>query len=189
MILKGCVQEFMDCPVYEIAHQYIEGEPLVMRVGIHKDDTAPSPNTIRGLPTEDTSTAEGLVKYDIRFLVITPESQGCMEMIINVESQQDFAPGYPLLHRAIYYCSRLISSQYGSEFTHAQYQKIKKVYSIWICSHPDTMHQNSITRYRMTEDPLVGNVQEDLRHYDLLQAIIVGLGKATASPANDTLAF
>lgn len=31
MILKGCVQEFMDCPVYEIAHQYIEGEPLVMK--------------------------------------------------------------------------------------------------------------------------------------------------------------
>ena len=37
------------------------------------------------------------------------------------------------------------NAQYGSEFTHAQYQKIKKVYSIWICSHPNTMHQNSIT--------------------------------------------
>ena len=39
-------------------------------------------------------------------------------------------PGYPIIKRALYYCSRMISFQYGSEFTEAHYEKIRKVYSI-----------------------------------------------------------
>ena len=33
---------------------------------------------------------------------------------INLEAQNDFNPGYPLLKRAVYYCVRMISSQYGT---------------------------------------------------------------------------
>lgn len=187
MILKGCVQEFMAYPLSEIADYYIEGIPQVMTAGVHKDET--NSEQIRGLSSEDPSTTEGIVKYDIRFSAIVPQNQGHMEMIVNIESQQEFDPGYPLLKRAIYYCSRLISSQYGSEFTHAHYGQIKKVYSIWICSRPDPLHQNTITRYRMREEPLIGHVQEDIRHYDLLQAIIVGLGDPSSQTTNDTLAF
>ena len=58
---------------------------------------------------------------------------GGIALIINVEAQNDFYPGYPLIKRGIYYCCRMISSQYGREFTGPHYEKIKKVYSIWIC--------------------------------------------------------
>lgn len=45
-------------------------------------------------------------------------------LILLVEAQNALRPGYPLIKRAIYYCSRMISSQYGVEFSHSQYQKI-----------------------------------------------------------------
>lgn len=49
---------------------------------------------------------------------------------INLEAQNDFNPGYPLLKRAVYYCGRMISSQYGTVFVKSHYEKIQK---IWEC--------------------------------------------------------
>ena len=43
------------------------------------------------------------------------------------EKGNDFYPGYPLLKRGIYYCSRMISGQYGTVFVKSDYGKIKKV--------------------------------------------------------------
>ena len=34
-------------------------------------------------------------------------------MIINIEVQNDFYPGYPLVKRGIYYGGRMLSAQYG----------------------------------------------------------------------------
>lgn len=79
---------------------------------------------------------EGIVTYDIRFLATAPVSGELIRLIINIEAQNDFYPGYPLIKRGIYYCSRMISAQYGTEFTKSHYEDIKKVYSIWICMNP-----------------------------------------------------
>lgn len=76
--------------------------------------------------------------YDVRFDAIAPKSADSTEqeevirLIINVEAQTKFKPGYPLTKRAIYYCSRMISVQHGPIFTKSEYGKIRKVYSIWI---------------------------------------------------------
>ena len=51
-------------------------------------------------------------------------------------SKNDFYPGYPIVKRNLYYCCRLVSSQYGTDFTNSHYEKIKKVYSIFICMNP-----------------------------------------------------
>ena len=53
----------------------------------------------------------------------------------NLEAQHKDNPGYPLVSRAIYYSSRLLSKQMNAPdgFQHSDYDKIKKVYSIWIC--------------------------------------------------------
>ena len=74
--------------------------------------------------------------YDIRFTALAPATGEPIRLIINLEAQNEFHPGYPLIKRALYYVSRLISAQHGTEFTHGHYEKIKKVYSIWICSQP-----------------------------------------------------
>ena len=99
-----------------------------------------------------------------------------IRLIVNVEAQQNYNAGYPLLKRAIYYCSRMISAQYGTEFTKAEYSKVCKVYSIWICPTPPEHHQNTITRYRIAEENIVGQVKESVENYDLMTVIVLGLG-------------
>lgn len=46
-----------------------------------------------------------------------------IRLIINVEAQNNFKPGYPLLKRAIYYCGQMLSAQYGTKFNHSHYEK------------------------------------------------------------------
>ena len=131
---------------------------------------------IRGISNEDTSLSEGSNIYDIRFLATAPSSGQLIELIIGVEAQNAFDPNYPLIKRAIYYCSRMISAQKGTEFVHSEYQKIKKVVSIWVCLAPPNERKNSITRYHMTEENLVGNVKEQVRNYDLIDVVMLCLG-------------
>ena len=132
---------------------------------------------ISGMETEDVTMTEGLVTYDIRFRAVVPVSGELIQLIINIEAQNDFYPGYPLIKRGIYYCSRMISSQYGKEFTESHYEKIKKVYSIWICMNPPKNRENTITRYYVEEENLVGKVKEEKRNYDLLTAVMICLGQ------------
>ena len=125
---------------------------------------------------EDKSEREGTVFYDIRFTAVAPSDGKPIRLIINIEAQNNFHPGYPLLKRAIYYCSRMISSQYGTVFTKSHYEKIEKVYSIWICTMPTKKWAYTITRYRMREENLVGQTQAPREDYDLLTPILVCLG-------------
>lgn len=176
-IMKNCLSEYADCDVDEIAVKYIEGAPQVAEVPVASDTTTISP-MIYGIGNEDATITEGTVTYDIRFNSVAPVSGELIRLIINVEAQNDFYPGYPLVKRGIYYCSRMISSQYGTEFTESHYDKIKKVYSIWICMNPPKYRQNSITRYSIAEENLIGDVMEPQMNYDLMTAIMICLGQS-----------
>lgn len=173
-IMKSCLNEFKDCTPEEIAEKYIEGTPAVNEWAMQPDETAPT--RIQSIGQEDTSLSEHTILYDIRFYAMAPSTGEPIRLIINLESQNKFSAGYPLLKRAIYYCSRLISSQSGTEFSGAQYGEIKKVYSIWLCADPPKDHRNTITRYRMTEENMVGLVKEPVRDYDLLTVVMLCLG-------------
>lgn len=182
-IMKSCVEEYRDCGVEEIAEKYIEGQPQVGETAVAPDETN-RPSRIRGTGTEDASLTEGTITYDIRFLAIAPGSGELIRLIINIEAQNDFYPGYPLIKRGIYYCSRMISSQYGTEFTEARYGDIKKVYSIWICMNPPKNRENSITRYYIAEENLVGSVREKKADYDLMAAVMICLGREEETDTN-----
>ena len=175
-IMKNCLEEYRDCDVEEIAEKYIEGTPQVGEVAVAADETN-RVSMIQGAGNEDTSLTEGTVTYDIRFFAIAPVSGELIRLIINIEAQNDFYPGYPLIKRGIYYCSRMISAQYGTEFTNSHYENIKKVYSIWICMNPPKSRENSITRYYIAEENLVGSVKEQKADYDLMAAVMICLGK------------
>ena len=184
-IMKGCVNEYSDCTVDDIVEKYIEGTPEVGSVGVHVDDTnrpKKSTDVIKGSNNEDSTLTEGTLFYDVRFDAIAPKSADSAEqeevirLIINVEAQTKFKPGYPLTKRAIYYCSRMISAQHGPIFTKSEYGKIRKVYSIWICMKPPQYRENTITRYRLVEEYLVGEGKEPIRNYDLLSIIMLCLG-------------
>ena len=152
-IMKACLEEYKNCDVNDIAGKYIEGQPQVSEVPVLPDESG---SVISGMDTEDKSIREGSVTYDIRFRAVVPGTEEQIGLIINVEAQNDFYPGYPIITRGVYYCCRIISSQYGREFTGSHYERIKKVYSIWICMNPPKYRKNSITRYRLVEEQLVG---------------------------------
>ena len=195
--MKECAEEFKGCTREEI-ETLIEGRVQVGeapgngKTGPSITETYEKKNAgerIRGLNTEDVSLLEGTVRYDIRFLVSLSKEKAQIGLIVNVEAQNRFDPGYPLLKRGIYYCCRMISSQYGTEFTGADYGKLKKVYSIWLCTDPTVRFRNTINRYSMEENHIVGNEKANLQNYDLLCVVIVCLGRTETKRYGGLLRF
>ena len=177
VIMKECVPEYRGCTVREIAEKYIEGEPQIGAVGVDADETNRNASaTIHGANTEDVTLTEGTIRYDVRFYATAPSEDGLIGLILNVEAQNRYNAGYPLLKRAIYYCSRMISAQYGTEFTKGEYGKIKKVYSIWVCMDPPKNRRNTITQYSIQEKHIIGEAVEQVRNYDLMSAVMICLG-------------
>lgn len=173
-ILKSCVSEFQDVSIDEIVRHCIQGTPEVGTIPVEPDASI---TRIQNEQTEDKTLTEGTVFYDIRFTALAPADGKPIALIINFEAQNDFEPGYPLLKRALYYCGRMISSQYGTVFTKSHYEKIQKVYSIWICTSPTKAWSYTITRYSMKEENLIGQAKAPQKDYDLLTPILVCLGK------------
>lgn len=192
-ILKECVEEFKDCSLEDIEKKYIEGEPRIQSVGVMPDDSniykENAKPLIDGKNTEDSSVKEGKVTYDVLFDAYAPDGSGMIKLIINLEGQRNPDPGYPLIKRAIYYVSRLISAQHGREFVNSQYQKIKKVYSIWICLAPKEGKENTATTYKIQEETVLGNNKEKVENYDLMNIAIINIDKNTDDLNNNIIGF
>ncbi|OUQ53360.1 hypothetical protein B5E58_13265, partial [Tyzzerella sp. An114] len=80
-----------------------------------------------------------------------------------------------------------MSAQHGTEFVDSHYEKIKKVYSIWICPNPPIKDSNTITSYSIQENNIVGNFKEEVKNYDLMKVVMVLLGKSQSD--NNLLKF
>ena len=174
-ILAECADEFKGIDRDEIAEKYIEPELSIGSVPVMPDEKMKS---IHGMKNEDKTENEGTIVYDIRFRALVPGTKDeKVELIVNVEAQNSFYPGYPLIKRGIYYGARLLSSQYGEEFVNIDYKKLKKVYSIWICTDTPKKRQNTITEYYIKEHNRVGSVKEKAEDYDLIRVIMVCLGE------------
>ncbi|MCH3959436.1 MAG: Rpn family recombination-promoting nuclease/putative transposase [Selenomonas sp.] len=173
-ILRSCTVEFQNCSITDIAEHYIEGMPDIAATGVCPDDSGPN---IHGASHEDNTLHEGTIYYDIRFSALAPGSHQPIPLILNIEAQNDYYPGYPLIKRAVYYGARLISSQYGTEFQNSNYQSIKKACSIWICTNVPKDRQNSINRYALQEQHLAGNATEEPLNYDLINITMIGLSE------------
>ena len=61
-------------------------------------------------------------------------------------------------------------------YTHLE--KIKKVYSIFICMNPPNYRKNTINQYSIQEESLIGEFGDNVEYYDLLTGIIICLGDA-----------
>ena len=77
------------------------------------------------------------------------------------------------MKRAVYYAARLISSQKETEFKNDDYNKLKKIFSIWVCMDVQNYRVDSIQEYRLTEKIVHGNFHDDLNNYDLMTIIIL----------------
>ena len=120
-----------------------------------------------------------LVRFDIIFYVRM--RNGLAQMIINVEAQKDEPGSYQILNRAIFYVSRLISSQKERDFVKSNYNDIKTVYSIWVCMN---MPENSMCHIYLTKEDLLGkhNWKGNL---NLVNIVMIGLTNALPESHNE----
>lgn len=170
-MLKYTVEEFKYMSVEQI-RECIEGEPQISKLKVRPGHT---PEVIRGINTEDKVPGEGRVTYDIRFYAILPGGRS-VKLIMDIEAQKTFNPGYNLVTRGMFYCCRMLSSQMDVEFTGENYGDIKKVYSIFICMKVPKYIQNTITKYDVQPTKVFGDFRGKAR-YDLLTLVMICLGK------------
>ena len=133
-ILVKTVEEFKGMDPIEVA-ALIEGLPYISAVPVEPGLTNAvhfqNGQRLVGFNTENQELNEGLVRFDIVFYVRMKD--GLSQIIINVEAQKDEPGEYEILNRAVFYVSRLVSSQKERDFENSSYDDIKSVYSIWIC--------------------------------------------------------
>ena len=135
-ILVNTVDEFKGMKPKDVV-SYIEGEPYIGIVPVEPGLTnidkssADKGSKIAGLNTENTEINEGMIRFDIIFYVRT--KNGLSQIIVNIEIQKDEPTEYNILNRAIFYVSRMVSSQKQRDFMNSDFNNIKQVYSIWLC--------------------------------------------------------
>ena len=173
-ILVKSVDEFKGMEPKE-AISYIEGTPYISNIplepGLTNIAEVKHGERLVGLNTEKCEINEGLVRFDIVFYVRMKD--GLSQIIVNVEAQKDEPKGYEILNRAIFYVSRLISSQKERDFENSHYDDIKRVYSIWVCMN---MRENSMKHIHLTEEDVVGCYKWKGK-LDLFNIIMIGLSK------------
>lgn len=181
-ILKTCVKEFLLFSVDYISEHCMSGEVEISEHAVHQDELnrgqrINSDEQVTKMNSESSSINEGTVYYDVRFNAIAPENGESITLIINLEIQTDDKPGYELVTRGTYYCARMISEQHGTVFTGDHYEKIQKVYSIWICPSTPDCRKNGMFRYHTIEDPVFGDAYVKKENYDLMEVVILNLGE------------
>ena len=172
-ILVKIVDEFKGMKPEDVV-KYIEGEPSISVVPVepglaNMEKTDATGQRIVGLNTENAEINEGLVRFDIIFYVRM--KNGLSQIIVNIEAQKDEPTEYKILNRAIFYVSRLISSQKERDFVNTNYDDIKQVFSIWICMNMD---DNSLSHIHLTKDEMLKpyNWKGNL---DLLNIVLIGI--------------
>ena len=173
-ILVKTVEEFKGMDPIEVA-ALIEGLPYISAVPVEPGLTNAvhfqNGQRLVGFNTENQELNEGLVRFDIVFYVRMKD--GLSQIIINVEAQKDEPSDYKILNRAVFYVSRLISSQKEKDFENSSYDDIKCVYSIWICMN---MEENTMSHIHLTKEDMIGSY-EWKGNLDLLNIIMIGLAK------------
>ena len=179
-ILVKTIDEFKGMNPNDVV-SYIEGEPFISMVpvepGLTNIEKEKSGQRIVGLNTENAEIHEGLIRFDIIFYVRMKD--GISQVIVNVEAQKDEPTSYHILNRAVFYVSRLVSSQKERDFVKTNYNDIKRVFSIWVCMNMD---ENSMAYVHLVKDDLLGAYPWK-GGLDLLNIVLIGI--ANELPEHD----
>jgi len=171
-ILIKTVDEFRGMNLKDVV-PYIEGDPFVsvvpVELGLTNAEKEKGGQRIVGMNTENAEVNEGLIRFDIIFYVRMKD--GISQVIVNLEAQKDEPISYYILNRAVFYVSRLVSSQKERDFVKTNYNDIKRVFSIWVCMNMD---ENSMDYVHLTDDKLLGTHQWQ-GGLDLLNIVLIGI--------------
>ena len=179
-IAKNCIPEFHDMAldkiqefiVYKKAKSEMTPEELAE---IQKSNIPPveiSCHPVEDLPdklneknVESKSVNEGTIYYDVLFDIGLPGGKA-NRVIVDIEAQNKYNPGYHMLNRGSFYCGRMVSAQKESVFHNSDYDKLQKVYSIWLCIDPGEEVRGVCNTYSMTETCLAKEYHFPKEQYD-----------------------
>lgn len=189
-ILAHTMREFKGMD-YDSIINCIEGNPEIGSVEVVPGKTNLVSEKITGTVTEDTVPNEGTIYFDIRLYVRIPGSseKEPIKILVNIEAQKSFYPGYDIVTRAIFYGARMLSAQLSTEFTlsgedKVKYDNMKKVYSIWICMDASQNAENTIDEYYIERKNIVGCNTKATR-YDLMSIVMICLSRKKDVTATD----
>lgn len=135
-------------------------------------DKAQYDTRVKRLLAQKSILAHILVKIVDEFKGMKPEDVvKYIEGEPSISVVPDEPTEYKILNRAIFYVSRLISSQKERDFVNTNYDDIKQVFSIWICMNMD---DNSLSHIHLTKDEMLKpyNWKGNL---DLLNIVLIGI--------------
>ena len=184
-VLKYAVKEFSHLDVEYIAENCISDVSVSEKaVDQDRSDRLDGDEMVEAMDSGSVSINEGAVYYDLRLKARVPGDDEDIFLIVNLEVQNDDNLKYSLVTRGIYYAARMISEQNGTVFTNMDYQKIRKVYSIWICPEKAGRKNDGIVRYSITKEDVLGKSFIREKNYDKMVVEVIKLGKDSLDPRN-----
>ena len=118
--------------------------------------------------------------FDLAFRARNPVlSTAAMQISLHVdiESQKNYKPGYPIEKRGLYYLARRLSSQLSLITERTDYSQLEKCYSIWICRDDIPKEERyTISVYEITNTKNIGINTLAKENYDLMTLVVIKLG-------------
>lgn len=171
-IMKYVCREYRDLSMSQIM-DCLKEKPLISEVNVN-DYEGFNSEEVTKLNSEVSTVEYGTVTFDVLIKALVPYTTDDIHIYVNYEGQMDYKQ--PRTYkRGQYYTAKELSLQYGTEFSHGEYEKLKKVYSIWICFNPSKADKNTITSYSLAKNSIYGNAS-DYTDYNLTELIYVCLG-------------
>ena len=175
-ILRLAVPEYKGMTVEEVL-------PYIVEISdeVPVDDISSA--ALRNRPQEKTALLGKIITYDKHIKARNPKAGELnITLYFDFEFQNEYRKsvlGYPLLKRGWFYEARELDSQLGVLTEDTDYGSLQKSYSIWICNEQvPADEQNSMTRYHIVKDDVIGHSKDIPENYDLMEVIMIRRGDA-----------
>ena len=173
-IMRLTVPEYEGMTVEEIL-------PCIVEISEETAVDDVSAAALQNMPQEQISLLSKIISYDLHIKARNPKAGNInLTLYFDFEFQNEYRDtslGYPLLKRAFYYVARELDSQLGVLTKDTDYGSLQKSYSIWICNeHIPEEEQNSMTRYHIVKEDVIGHSSDIPENYDLMEVIMIRRG-------------
>ena len=173
-IMRLTVPEYEGMTVEEIL-------PCIVEISEETAVDDVSAAALQNMPQEQISLLSKISSYDLHIKARNPKAGNInLTLYFDFEFQNEYRDtslGYPLLKRAFYYVARELDSQLGVLTKDTDYGSLQKSYSIWICNeHIPEEEQNSMTRYHIIKEDVIGKSSDIPENYDLMEVIMIRRG-------------
>ncbi|MBP5673223.1 MAG: hypothetical protein J6X49_12605 [Victivallales bacterium] len=172
-IAQACIPELHDLPCKLIAEECLESfrDPS----DEFHSDFAKVLSTERPLPNSFH------ISCDLLFELHPPQSlpQKWRPQLLNIEIQNDSRLLDRCIGRGMLYTSGIYYMEYGTMFSHPNYENARKVHSIWICPSAPPERQGTVMDFMMTDSCAPREGPSSLiprESYDKFRLTIVNVG-------------